>query len=397
MTNKRIFSDLYNSLNTQRIILILVLLGFVITLMVYFNNVRKSLEEREEKYAKLYAESIRFFIEKSANSECDYTFVQEVLSANETVPTILVTNGSPTYHLNINELDDSTHKMGAKEKETFLYKKIEQMQAEHQPIKFTSGNDTGYVYYSNSNIVKQLYYFPYVLIFTFLVFGIMTFITYSSSRKAEQNRVWVGLAKETAHQLGTPISGLLGWIEVLKMNPDFDKSLGDEMLKDIKRLETITNRFSNIGSEAVMKDEHLSEIVETTAEYLKKRISTKVNWTITNKLQSETPRKVNRNLIEWVVENLCKNAVDAMEGIGQLEITIMVIAKDKIAIDFKDSGKGMNAQLKRKVFNPGFSTKTRGWGLGLTLAKRIIESYHKGQIFIADSNPGKGTTFRIIL
>lgn len=397
MTNKRIFSDLYNSLNTQRIILILVLLGFVITLMVYFNNVRKSLEEREEKYAKLYAESIRFFIEKSANSECDYTFVQEVLSANETVPTILVTNGSPTYHLNINELDDSTHKMGAKEKETFLYKKIEQMQAEHQPIKFTSGNDTGYVYYSNSNIVKQLYYFPYVLIFTFLVFGIMTFITYSSSRKAEQNRVWVGLAKETAHQLGTPISGLLGWIEVLKMNPDFDKSLGDEMLKDIKRLETITNRFSNIGSEAVMKDEHLSEIVETTAEYLKKRISTKVNWTITNKLQSETPRKVNRNLIEWVVENLCKNAVDAMEGIGQLEITIMDIAKDKIAIDFKDSGKGMNAQLKRKVFNPGFSTKTRGWGLGLTLAKRIIESYHKGQIFIADSNPGKGTTFRIIL
>jgi nitrogen-specific signal transduction histidine kinase len=365
--------------------------------LFYFNDVRKSLEDREEKYAQLYAESIRFTIEQDPQSDCDYTFVEEVLSANETVPTILVTGGSPMDYRNIPELDDSTKKLTGDKKLKFLLSKMDEMKAEHTPIAFVVGKDKGYVYYSNSTIVTQLRYFPYILIITFLIFGSLAFIAYSSSRKAEQNRVWVGLAKETAHQLGTPISGLMGWIEVLKINPDFDSSIGDEMLKDISRLETITNRFSNIGSEPTMKEENVGELIESAVEYLKKRISTKINWTLINNLEKPYIQKINKNLIEWVVENLCKNAVDAMGGIGNLEIKMNYNSSGKLTMDISDTGKGMTNAVQRKVFNPGFSTKKRGWGLGLTLAKRIIETYHGGQIYVLKSEIGKGTTFRIII
>jgi Histidine kinase-, DNA gyrase B-, and HSP90-like ATPase len=396
MKSKKLFRNLYSNTSIQQWVLITLLLFFVIGVLLYFNNVRKSLEEREEKYAKLYAEAIRFFTERSQDN-CDYGFVQEVLSANETVPSILVTDGTPSFHLNIPELDDSTKVWTKKTREDFLYQKIAEMASEHEPIQFKVGKSNGYVYYSNSNIVRTLRYFPLILVLTFLIFGSLAFVAYASSRRAEQNRVWVGLAKETAHQLGTPISGLIGWIEVLKLNPDFDASLGDEMLKDIKRLEVITNRFSNIGSVPTMKPENLVDLVFTTTEYLKKRISTKINWSFENTLTIDPHKKINNNLIEWVIENLCKNAVDAMEGVGSLHIKISDYQTNKIAIDITDSGKGMNSRLKRKIFNPGFTTKNRGWGLGLTLAKRIIETYHSGQIGVLESTVGKGTTFRIIL
>jgi hypothetical protein len=397
MKSKRLFHDLYVNISTKRLIVTALLLVLVLGLLFYFNEVRKSLEDREEKYAQLYAESIRFTIEQDPESDCDYTFVEEVLSANETVPTILVTGGSPMDYRNIPELDDSTKKFTPDKKLKYLLAKMDEMQAEHTPIEFVVGKDKGYVYYSNSTIVTQLRYFPYILIVTFLIFGSLAFIAYSSSRKAEQNRVWVGLAKETAHQLGTPISGLMGWIEVLKINPDFDNSIGEEMLKDISRLETITNRFSNIGSEPTMKEENVGELIETTVEYLKKRISTKINWTLKNNLEKPYIHKINKNLIEWVVENLCKNAVDAMGGIGNLAIEINSNTAGKLTMDISDTGKGMTNAIQRKVFNPGFSTKKRGWGLGLTLAKRIIDTYHGGQIYVLKSGAGKGTTFRIIL
>jgi nitrogen-specific signal transduction histidine kinase len=396
MKNKRKFKDLYSNTTVQQWILISLLLVFVIGVLVYFNNVRKSLEEREEKYAKLYAEAIRFFTEKSPESDCDYGFVQEVLQANETVPSILVTDGSPSFDLNIPEFRDSTKKWSKKEREDLLYQKIAEMAEEHEPIQFNVGNSIGYVYYSNSTIVKTLRIFPLVLIVTFLIFGSLAFVAYSSSRKAEQNRVWVGLAKETAHQLGTPISGLIGWIEVLKLNPAFDQSLGEEMFKDINRLEVITNRFSNIGSVPSMKAEDIGELLEKNIEYLKKRISTKINWSFENQLKRPVFKNVNKNLIEWVIENLCKNAVDAMEGVGNLEIKISAVG-DKVAIDISDSGKGMTAQQKRKIFKAGFTTKKRGWGLGLTLAKRIVESYHNGQISVMETAIGKGSRFRVIL
>ena len=397
MKSKRLFHDMYVNISTKRIILASVLLIFVIGVLYYFNEVRKTLEDREEKYARLYAEGLSFFINQDIESTCDYTYVQEVTAANETVPTIVVTDGNPTWHLNIPELEDSTKKWKDEEKNKFLLEKVAEMKEEHQPIEFTVENSKGYVYYANSTIVKQLSYFPYILIITFLVFGTLAYLTYSSSRKAEQNRVWVGLAKETAHQLGTPISGLMGWIEVLKINPDFDTSIGDEMLKDISRLETITNRFSNIGSEPTMKEENVGELIETTVEYLKKRISTKIIWEVKNNLKNPYFQKVNKNLIEWVIENLCKNAVDAMVGVGSLKIEMNNNTSGNISIDITDTGKGMTKAVQRRVFSPGFSTKNRGWGLGLTLAKRIVETYHNGQIFVLDSEVGKGTTFRIII
>ena len=397
MKRNRLFHDLYVNISTKRIILTAVLLVFVVGVLYYFNEVRKSLEDREEKYARLYAEGLGFFINQGVNNDCDYTFVDEVIKANETVPTILVTDGSPNIYLNIPELEDSTKKWDEKEKEKLLLEKVAEMAEEHKPLEFTVGKSKGYVYYANSTIVKQLSYFPYILIATFLVFGTLAYLTYSSSRKAEQNRVWVGLAKETAHQLGTPISGLMGWIEVLKINPDFDSSIGDEMLKDITRLETITNRFSNIGSEPTMKEENVGELIESAVEYLKKRISTKINWTLINNLEKPYIHKINKNLIEWVVENLCKNAVDAMGGIGNLEIKMNYNSSGKLTMDISDTGKGMTNAVQRKVFNPGFSTKKRGWGLGLTLAKRIIETYHGGQIYVLKSEIGKGTTFRILI
>jgi signal transduction histidine kinase len=206
------------------------------------------------------------------------------------------------------------------------------------------------------------------------------------------------LAKETAHQLGTPISALMAWVEVLKSEPGFDESIGDEMTKDITRLETITTRFSNIGSVPQMKEQPITELVETTLKYLEKRISRKVEWFYENELiDREQLVKINRPLIEWVIENLCKNAVDAMAGIGELHILITNDSRNRVIIDIRDTGKGILKSNMRRVFRPGFSTKKRGWGLGLTLAKRIVEIYHNGNLFVKETQLGKGTTFRMVL
>ncbi len=398
MAQNRIFFNIYEQLSGVRILAIAVLLILGGGVLYYFDQLAQSLDERETKYATLYAESIRFFIEKDLDSDCDYTYVQEVLSANETIPTILVWNGQVNIYSNIPELDDSTKTYTADEKENILLMKVNEMRQEHQPIQFAIADQTGYVYYSSSLIVKQLRYFPYVLIVTFLIFGSLAFIAYSSSRRAEENRVWVGLAKETAHQLGTPISALMAWVEVLKADPNFDESIGDEMTKDVDRLETITTRFSNIGSVPQMQEQPLTELVEHTMKYLEKRISRKVNWHYENTLTDRQQTvKINRPLIEWVIENLCKNAVDAMAGVGELYISISNDAKKRIVIDIRDTGKGITKANLRKVFRPGFSTKKRGWGLGLTLAKRIVETYHEGRLFVQETQVGKGTTFRIIL
>lgn len=374
-------------------------------MLYYFNSLGKALEEREQKYATLYATSIRFFIEQGIDSPCDYTFISEVVEANETIPTILVSDGVPVNYSNISELEDSTKKYTEKEVNAILEKQMKLMAAEHEPIPITLPADsvtaeqdqTMMLYYSSSLTLKELKFFPYILLATFLIFGLLAFIAYSSSRRAEQNRVWVGLAKETAHQLGTPISGLLGWIGVLRTQDNFDQSIGDEMEKDVERLETITTRFSNIGSVPVMKEENLGILVVQTASYLERRISTKIKWSVINHLPATHMSMVNRHLMEWVIENLCKNAVDAMAGTGNLAITIFETSGKKVGIDITDTGKGISKANLRKVFSPGFSTKKRGWGLGLTLAKRIVETYHNGRLMVLKSEPGRGTTFRILM
>ncbi len=397
MASNRVFFNIYSELSAWRIFVIGLLLLIGAGVLYYFNQLGKVLEEREKKYATLYAESIRFFIEKSISSDCDYTFVQELLEANETIPTILVVNGEPNISENIPELNESTRVWEDDEKRDFLYLKIAEMAEEHPPIEVDAGEQKAYVYYSNSLTLKRLRFFPFIILGTFFVFGLLAFIAYSSSRRAEQNRVWVGLAKETAHQLGTPISGLMGWVEVLRADENFDQSIGDEMEKDVERLETITTRFSNIGSVPAMKEENIAQVLEQTTTYLHKRISTKINWHFDNQLAQTKLIKINKHLFEWVIENLCKNAVDAMEGVGELFISISENNKGKVIIDIRDTGKGLPKSSFRKIFNAGYSTKKRGWGLGLTLAKRIIETYHQGRLYVHESQPGIGTTFRMVL
>ncbi len=397
MAKREVFVNIYEQITGWRFVAIAVLLMIGAGVLYYFNQLAQQVEEREKKYVLLYAASIKFFVEKSVETDCDYTFVQEVLEANETVPAILVENGVPISNVNIKEFEDSTRKWKPKEMEELLYRKIAEMQEEHPPIEDKIGNSKVSLYYSNSILAKQLHYFPYILLGTFLIFGSLAFIAYSSSRKAEQNRVWVGLAKETAHQLGTPISALMAWVEVLRSDPNFDGSIGDEMEKDVKRLETITTRFSNIGSVPQMSEEQIAPLIQQTLSYLERRISTKVKVHFNSQVSDNVKVSLNKHLLEWVVENLCKNAVDAMEGRGELFVTITPTAKKTIAIDIRDTGKGISKMNLRKVFRPGFSTKKRGWGLGLTLAKRIIENYHEGKLFVKDTQVDKGTTFRILL
>jgi nitrogen-specific signal transduction histidine kinase len=395
MKQKQIFFDIYKNFSTRRMIMLSVLSLFVIGVLFYFNQISKALEEREKAYVDLYAKAIAFLIE--SGDECDYTFIAEIIQANTTVPAIPSLGGVPNRPVNIPELEDPNRTWTDQEKVEFLEKKMEEMKAQNEPIPFHIGEEEGYVYYANSTTLKTLRFFPYIILITLFLFGGLAYISYSSSRKAEQNRVWVGLAKETAHQLGTPISGLMGWIEVLKTYPDFDQNIGKEMMKDVQRLETITARFSNIGSEPTKRSENIGELIETTVEYLKKRISTKIHWSIDNRLKEPYYKDVNRHLIEWVIENICKNAVDAMAGVGQLNITISRMPNQKIRIDIQDSGKGMSLAVQRNIFNPGYSTKKRGWGLGLTLAKRIVETYHDGKLYVYRSEVGKGSTFRMII
>lgn len=397
MAKREVFVNIYEQITGWRFTAIAVLLVIGIGILYYFNQLAQQVEEREKKYATLYAASIKFFIEMSLESTCDYTFVQEVLEANETIPAVIVQNGVPINNINIPEFRDTTRIWKPKEQEMILYTKISEMANEHPPIEFSIGKDKVSLYYSYSVVAKQLRYFPYILLGTFLIFGSLAFIAYSSSRKAEQNRVWVGLAKETAHQLGTPISALMAWVEVLRSNPDFDVSIGDEMEKDVKRLETITTRFSNIGSVPQMSEEQISPLIQQTLSYLERRISTKVKVHFDSQVSENVKVSLNKHLVEWVVENLCKNAVDAMGGVGELFVSITPAGKKTIAIDVRDTGKGISKANVRKVFKPGFSTKKRGWGLGLTLAKRIIENYHEGKLFVKDTQVDKGTTFRILL
>lgn len=265
------------------------------------------------------------------------------------------------------------------------------------PVKLDEGK-TGYIYYSSSKLLRQLRYYPYIQLSGLFILFFLAYLAFSSTRNAEQNKVWVGLAKETAHQLGTPISSLIAWIEYFRSDPNFDHSIADEMEKDVNRLEMITNRFSNIGSAPTLKAENITQVVYEFITYLEKRVSTKVKFTIINHIPEGQQAIINKNLFEWVIENICKNAVDAMGGVGHIQITMQPAArKDELIFDIKDSGKGISPAILRKLFNPGFSTKKRGWGLGLTLAKRIIEDYHGGRIFVKDTEPGKGTTFRIII
>lgn len=388
--------DTYGQKNMYKIGIAATLLLISIGSLFYTNNMVSKLEEREQRQIKTWANGLRFML--SVDNNENFTQIMEGIKETNDfyeIPAIYIDeNGFPIYYINIKFPETAS----SETKERMINEQLAKMKEEHSPIPVDVGDDkTGYIYYSNSFLLTQLRYYPFIQLSGIFIIGFLAYLAFSSARRAEQNRVWVGLAKETAHQLGTPLSSLIAWIEYFRSDPDFDSSIADEMEKDVQRLEMITTRFSNIGSVPTLKSENLALIVSDFISYLQKRVSTKVHFTVTNHLADNQTALLNKNLFEWVIENICKNAVDAMGGIGSLTITMNYLANDQIHIDIQDTGKGITKANAQKIFNPGFSTKKRGWGLGLTLAKRIIENYHNGKLFVKSSEIGKGTTFRIIL
>lgn len=359
----------------------------------YTNMLVEELKETEKRFINLFAKSL----ENTINDDANLTFItQEIIAPNTTIPVIWVdAENNPIDYRNL-DIDSTGGEFSINKQ---LQEEMNKMKKTYDPIpiQIAEDNKVQYIYYKNSFILTQLTYYPYVQLTVITIFGFIAYLAFSYSKTAEQNRVWVGLAKETAHQLGTPLSSLMAWLEHMKSDPEFKNSeIADELHKDIEKLQLITERFSSIGSEPVLTEENIPEIISKVVNYLQNRLSTKVNIQI-NAISDNITAKINTPLFEWVIENLCKNAVDAMSGVGKLEIKILRGSDFKVFVDITDNGKGIPKSKIKQVFHPGFTTKKRGWGLGLTLVKRIIEIYHKGRIFVKDSEPDKGTTFRIVL
>ncbi|NPA44467.1 MAG: HAMP domain-containing histidine kinase [Chlorobi bacterium] len=374
----------------QKIKLGLFILAVIIGvgIILYSSNLSKKIAEQERIKIQTWAEALQETTETPLDVEISKTLYKITLG-NKTIPVIL--------------LDDSLNIIGyrnIKEKKAqdtaYLQKRLQIMKEQHQPIviEYDAGHKN-YVYYEDSELLKNLVYYPYILIIVFSFFIALSYFGFSSSRRAEEDRLWAGMAKETAHQLGTPISSLVAWVELLKMK-GMDENLIEEVNKDIQRLEKITERFSGIGSTPVLVKDNLLKILTNSVSYLKIRTSKKVEYILNYDKNGELLIPINEPLFEWLIENMCKNAIDAMQGKGKIIISVLE-KKDKVLIDIEDTGKGIPKAQYKTVFKPGFTTKKRGWGLGLSLAKRIIETYHSGKIFVKNSEIGKGTTFRIVL
>ncbi|MCO6477999.1 MAG: HAMP domain-containing histidine kinase [Phaeodactylibacter sp.] len=356
--------------------------------MLYTNYLTGKLAEEERKKVSLYLRAMEDLSDTDDEDAqfCDFTLHFQILQSNTTIPVMVVNDrGGIDDFINIRG-DTSV---------LALRKEVEKMEEEgFEPIRGFAYS----IYYKESTLLKQLRYFPLVqliLIAAFVGFGYMGF---NSARRAEQNRVWVGMAKETAHQLGTPISAIVAWIEHLKMIREDDEETQEvlgELRNDVSRLELIADRFSKIGSAPKLEAVNVYEELDKCRAYMQRRASRKVAFDFPQPNgQPEKTVRINPHLFDWVVENLLRNALDAMEGVGKISAEVYEDS-DYVYIDISDTGKGIPANKFKMVFQPGFTTKKRGWGLGLSLAKRIVEEYHKGKIFVKKSEEGKGTTFTI--
>ena len=369
---------------------------FMAGFSLYFTDgLVSKLEEREKQQIELYAETIRYVMTSDENADINFFFERiKKINENNTIPVIWKDGSGHLNSINISIPEE----IDVEQKQVLLKKKLQEIIAENnKPIEMDMGFQKEYIYYGNSKLLKLLRYYPLSQLLVVLIVGFLGYIFFSYSRRAEQNRVWVGLAKETAHQLGTPLSSLTAWVEILRNEPHINPEIVNELSKDIQRLETITTRFSNIGSTPILKEEDLEELISSFIGYLKIRISTKVFIEIKCTLAPGQTANVNKYLFEWVIENICKNAVDAMSGTGHMLIYLHEGKNNQLYIDISDTGKGIIPTNMSKIFNPGYSTKKRGWGLGLTLAKRIVENYHEGKLTLKSTEINKGSTFRIAL
>jgi K+-sensing histidine kinase KdpD len=363
----------------------------------YTNALVDQLKQREREQVQLFAKAIEYTLNDDLSN--NFLFVtEEIISKNNSVPTIWITKDGEYQYRNI----DINPQWSEARKKRVLQQQVEQMKDVYEPIEVTYRHDGvvenyGYVYYKNSALLTQLITYPYIQLSVIAIFGFISYLAFNYSKAAEQNRVWVGLAKETAHQLGTPLSSLMAWVEVLRDDESLRKrGIVDELEKDIQKLTIVTERFSSIGSIPALKKENVVTLINNVVNYLRPRVSSKIRIEVYT-LSENINAMVHVPLFEWVIENLCKNAVDAMGNTGTIAIKILRGNDNKVFIDVSDTGKGIPRSKIPIVFKAGFTTKKRGWGLGLTLAKRIIEAYHNGKIFVKSSEENIGTTFRIAL
>lgn len=364
--------------------------GALILLSTLFSNkLAGDLAKEERKKIELWAEAVRLLTtDLQEGVEMDYTLNFKVMEGNTNIPVILVDSNGTI-------LETNNLKSAAKGDSLDMAEEAARIMGKKQFIEVKISDDyTQYVYYDDSSLLRKLIYFPFVQLMVMFIFLLVTVFALNASRKSEQNRVWVGLSKETAHQLGTPISSLLAWVELLKLK-DVDEQLIKEIDKDTHRLKTIAERFSKIGSKPSLTPVELKPVLENALTYMRNRSSKKITFK-TSLPKGAILVNLNVPLFEWVIENLCKNAIDAMETSGTITITALSEG-ERLILDVSDTGKGIPKSHYKTVFKPGFTTKQRGWGLGLSLVKRIIEENHGGKIFVKTSEPGKGTTFRIIL
>lgn len=382
---KKAFVNIYSRKQIWKLLLLIVAVIIGISSLWVTNNLVKKLSAEERKKIELWAEGMKQLVHND-NLNQDLGLVLQVISNNETIPVIVTDNKDSiifTRNLDSLRINDKT----------YLKKRLSYMKEHCKPIENTISKQ--YVYYEESTILTQLTYYPYIQLGIIFLFILVAYIAFSASRRAEQNQVWVGMAKETAHQLGTPISSLMAWIELLTLQK-IDQEMIEEVTKDIKRLEIVTERFSKIGSETPLVPVNIIDILNNAVNYMQTRTSSKVKFINNFSNFNELIVPLNPALFEWVIENLCKNSIDAMEGSGTIEISLFD-QMQILFIDIKDSGRGMPKSKYKTVFQPGYTTKKRGWGLGLSLSKRIIEVYHDGKIFVKSSETNIGTTFRIAL
>ncbi len=398
---------MHGSALSKNIKLTLLIIALIISAgtVIYTQSLVRDLEKREKQVVELFAKGLEFIAQASPEKSQDFTFIFENIVKRIDFPLILTDSlGKINYYKggvgvkNI-EIDSS---LSPKEAQKFLENKIKELESLHDPILVIVNNKTlNKIFYGNSDLINRLKYYPYLQILFALLFILIAYVSFSYLKRTEQSNIWVGMAKETAHQLGTPISSLMGWVEILRLHykdPDKVLDVADEMENDLERLNKITKRFSKIGSKPELKETNVRNIIEAGVRYYQKRIPQKgMNVELNIEGETEAWARINPELFEWVIENLIKNALDAI-GTRNGKINFRISQDDTVVrIEITDSGKGIDAKKKKEVFRPGYSTKKRGWGLGLSLSKRIIESYHKGKIYVKNSAPNAGTTFEIIL
>ena len=380
-------------------LLVVVAVFIAIASLVTSHILIRDLQREEAKSMEVWAEAMKSL--NTADENTDLNLVLKVINGNDKIPIVVLDSArnvldfrnidiiAANYEDSLKDIETAAMQMKENERNIRIYLNMQEVNSDD-----VAGADYIEICYDDSLILKRLASYPYIQLTVVVIFVLIAFFALFSSMKAEQNKVWVGLSKETAHQLGTPISSLMAWSEVLRESYP-DDELIPEMSKDISRLERIADRFSKIGSIPEHKVEDLCEILQRVVDYMSHRVSSKVKLT-THFPGERVEMLIVAPLFEWVAENLCKNAVDAMGGEGKIDLFVYDEPMS-VVIDVTDTGKGISKNNYKDVFKPGFTTKSRGWGLGLSLAKRIVEEYHKGRIFVKHSEIGKGTTFRIEL